>query len=189
MSRKFFAADTMPAAKRRFYTHFWQVCITLIAFWSLSPIPLFCTRSSKNLLQLQCVESVKPEAMLSLYGRCTQRSLSYYITHPVHFPACVSQRDRMPRLVHQHNFILPSEGVEGPLHIKATALPDGNRIGACHRLHASSKEAANGMHKLFPYYIKGAIGFIYRLLISRDLYASTVSDFSLYPYNKSQTVV
>ena len=67
----------------------------------------------KNLLQLQCVESVKPEAVLSLYGRCAQRSLSYYITHPVHFPACVSQRDGMPRLVHQHNFILPSEGVEG----------------------------------------------------------------------------
>ena len=114
MSRKFFAADTMPAAKRRFYTHFWQVCITLIAFWSLSPIPLFCTRSSKKLLCFQCVESVKPEAVLSLYGRCTQRSLSYYITHPAHFPACVSQRDRMPRLVHQHNFIFPSEGVEGP---------------------------------------------------------------------------
>ena len=92
MSRKFFAADTMSAAKRRFYTHFWQVCITLIAFWSLSPIPLFCTRSSKELLCFQYDESVKPEAVLSLYGRCAQRSLSYYITHPVHFPACVSQR-------------------------------------------------------------------------------------------------
>ena len=100
-----------------------------------------------------------------------------------------TQRDRMPRLVHQHNFVFPSEGVEGPLHIKATALPDGNRIGACHRLHASSKEAANGICKLFPYYIKGAIVFIYRLFISRGLYTSTVSDFSLYPYNKSQTEV
>ena len=114
MSRKFFAADTMAAAKRRFYTHFWQVCITLIAFWSLSPIPLFCTRSSKKLLCFQCVESVKPEAVLSLYGRCAQRSLSYYITHPVHFPACVSQRDRMQHLMNQCDLVFPSEGVEGP---------------------------------------------------------------------------
>ena len=40
----------------------------------------------------------------------------------------------MPQLMNQRDLIFPAEGVEGQLHIEATVLTDGNRIGACHGL-------------------------------------------------------
>ena len=40
----------------------------------------------------------------------------------------------MPQLVNQRDFIFPAEGIEGQLHIKASVLTDGNRVGACHGL-------------------------------------------------------
>ena len=60
-----------------------------------------------------------------------------------------AQRDRMPQLMNQCDLIFPAEGVEGQLHIEATVLTDGNRIGACHGLAKPENSIAGGL--LFSY--------------------------------------
>ena len=55
----------------------------------------------------------------------------------------------MPQLVNQRDFIFPAKGIEGQLHIKASVLTDGNRVGACHGLAKAEDGIASSL--LFPY--------------------------------------
>ena len=55
----------------------------------------------------------------------------------------------MPQLMNQCDLIFPAEGVEGQLHIEATVLTDGNRIGACHGLAKAEDGIAGSL--LFSY--------------------------------------
>ena len=55
----------------------------------------------------------------------------------------------MPQLMNQRDLIFPAEGIEGQLHIEASVLADGNRIGACHGLAKAKNGIAGSL--LFPY--------------------------------------
>ena len=55
----------------------------------------------------------------------------------------------MPQLMNQRDLIFPAEGIEGQLHIKASVLTDGNRVGACHGLAKTEDGIAGSL--LFPY--------------------------------------